>query len=519
MLRPCMSRPCSRLALPSLLALCCSFACSSAEDADGPAPSVGGGPPAASSGASTGTTGSGSTASTGAPGGTGGGAAAGGGAATGGGAAAGGGVGGSVSAPADPVDCSPIEAAGFDLCASGQDFCGAVFQDGSGCTAVCAAAGLACEVAYEDVEGSCEADEARPPVPCDSGHRSDYCLCRGVVSGTGGASGTGGEGGGPGAGGSGTGGSGGSGGTSDCNSLTGGAIIEVNRGGSGDFTSVQAAINSVSRSNTTPTIIRIAPGTYSEKLVVDRPHVTLCGQTGQAEKTILTYSDNANTPNGAGGTLGTSGSYSVNISASDVSAENITFANSTGPGVQAVALLVTGNRVQFRRCRAIGHQDTLYVKSGTQYFKDCYIEGTVDFIFGGATAVFDSCTIHNVASGTAITAPSTEQSTPFGIVFLGGKATAAASIRPGSIALGRNWRPYGATTYLRTELGAHISPVGWVPMGENTLATARFAEYMTTGPGAKPNQRARESKQLSAAEAAKYTVDNMLAPWRPSFAD
>lgn len=419
-----MPRPRFYLALPSLLALSCSLACSSEQGADDPASSAGGGSSAASSGQSSGTTGSGSAASSGGSGG------------PGAGGAAGAGTGG-----------------------NGGD-------DGGG------------------------------------------------GSGEGGSGGDGGSG----TGGSGEGGSEG-GGTSDCNSVTGGALIEVNRDGSGDFTSVQAAINSVARSNTTPTMIRIAPGTYSEKLVVDRPHVTLCGQAGRAETTVLTYGDNANTSNGAGGTLGTSGSFSVNISASDVSAENITFANSTGPGVQAVALLVTGSRVQFRHCRALGYQDTLYVKGGTQYFRDCTIEGSVDFIFGGATAVFEDCTMHNAAGGSAITAPSTDESAPFGIVFLGGRATAAGSVRSGSVALGRNWRPYGATTYLGTELGAHIAPVGWVRMGDNTLATARFAEHMTTGPGAKPSQRAPESSQLSAAEAARYTVENMLAPWKPTFAD
>ncbi|WP_437790699.1 pectinesterase family protein [Sorangium sp. So ce693] len=418
-----MPRPRFYLALPSLLALSCSLACSSEQGADDPASSAGGGSSAASGGQSNGTTGSGSAASSG----------------------------GSGGAGADG-------AAGVGTGGTGGD-------DGGG------------------------------------------------GSGEGGSGG-----GGSGEGGSGDGGSEG-GGTSDCNSVTGGALIEVNRDGSGDFTSVQAAINSVVKSNTTPTVIRIAPGTYSEKLVVDRPHVTLCGQTGRAETTVLTYGDNANTSNGAGGTLGTSGSFSVNISASDVSAENITFANSTGPGVQAVALLVTGSRVQFRRCRALGYQDTLYVKGGTQYFRDCTIEGSVDFIFGGATAVFEDCTMHNAAGGSAITAPSTDESTPFGIVFLGGRATAASSVRSGSVALGRNWRPYGATTYLGTELGAHIAPVGWVRMGDNTLATARFAEHMTTGPGAKASQRAPDSSQLSAAEAARYTVENMLAPWKPTFAD
>src|SRR5690606_26465566 len=160
---------------------------------------------------------------------------------------------------------------------------------------------------------------------------------------------------------------------------------------------------------TTPTQIRVAPGTYMEKLVVDRPFVTLCGQEGQAATTILTYGDSANTPNGNGGTLGTSGSDSENISASDVSVEHSTFAHSAGPVGQAVALLLTGQRLQFRSCLMLGFQDTLYVKGGTQYFKDCYVEGTVDFIFGGATAVFEGCTVHNVAGGSAITAPSTEE--------------------------------------------------------------------------------------------------------------
>ncbi|WP_434045795.1 MULTISPECIES: pectinesterase family protein [Sorangium] len=472
------------------------MACSSEQATDDPASPAGpagGSSSAAAAGPSSGTTGSGGTVS---PGGSG-----------------GAGAGGSAGVP---VDCSPIEAAGFELCTSGEDLCGAVFLSGSGCTAVCGAAGLACEAAYENLEGSCGADEALPAVPCDSGHQSDYCVCRGPASGTGGTGGSSGTGGG---GGSGAGGSDGGSVTSDCNSATGGALIEVNRDGTGDFTTIQAAINSVARSNTTPTILRIAPGTYSEKLIVDRPHVTLCGQPGQAEATVLTYGDSATTPNGAGGELGTSGSFSVNISASDVSAENITIANSTGPGVQAVALLVSGSRVQFRRCRFLGYQDTLYVKNGTQYFRDCHIEGSVDFIFGGATAVFEGCTIHNVAGGTAITAPSTDEPVPFGIVFLGGRATAVGSVRSGSVALGRNWRPYGSTTYLGTELGAHIAPIGWVRMGDNTLATARFAEHMTTGPGARPSERARESRQLSAAEAASYTVENMLAPWTPTFAD
>jgi pectinesterase len=317
----------------------------------------------------------------------------------------------------------------------------------------------------------------------------------------------------------GSGGSAGSvGGAPDCNSISNQPIIEVKKDGSGDFTTVQAALDSLSKSNTTPTQIRIAPGTYSEKLVVGVPHVTLCGQAGQAAQTVLTYGDNANTSNGNGGTLGTTGSASANISASNVSAENVTFQNSTPlGGSQAVALLVSGSQVQFRNTRFLSYQDTLYVKSGTQYFKDCYVAGSVDFIFGGATAVFEDCTVHSAAGGVAVTAPSTEETVSYGLVFLGGELTSAGSVSSGSVALGRNWRPYGAATYIGTVLGGHISAVGWVKMGENTLDTARFAEYQTSGAGAKPNQRATQSSQLSAGEAAAYTVDNIFGSWTPTF--
>ena len=92
--------------------------------------------------------------------------------------------------------------------------------------------------------------------------------------------------------------------------------------------------------------------------------------------------------------------------------------------------------------------------------------------------------MHNVSGGTAVTAPNTAQNFAYGLVFLGGKLTAASAVSKGSMALGRNWGAYGAAAFLKTQLGAHIKPVGWVPMGENTLDTARFSEYQTTGDGA-----------------------------------
>jgi pectin methylesterase-like acyl-CoA thioesterase len=315
-------------------------------------------------------------------------------------------------------------------------------------------------------------------------------------------------------------GSGGSGSSADCNSVTGQTVITVGPSGA-NFQTVQAALNSLSKTNTTPTQIRIAPGTYKEKLTVQIPNITLCGQAGKASTTILTYSDNANTSNGNGGTLGTTGSASTNITSNNVSAENLTFANSTVlGGSQAVAVLVSGDQVQFRNSRFISFQDTLYVRKAKQYFRDCYIEGTVDFIFGDATAVFQGCTVHNVSGGTAATAPNTDQAVAYGLVFLGGELTAASSISAGSIALGRNWGAYGAAAYIQTKLGAHIKPAGWVPMGTNTLDTARFSEYKTTGAGATASAisaRASQSKQLSEQEAANYTLTKIFGAWVPSF--
>lgn len=305
--------------------------------------------------------------------------------------------------------------------------------------------------------------------------------------------------------------------SSDCNSVTNQPILRVAADGSGQYRTVQAALNTLSNSNSTPTQIRIKSGVYREKLTVTKPFVTFCGETGKQASTVLTYNDTSSTPNGSGGTLGTSGSTSVLITANDVSVENITIENSHGPGIQAVALRVNAERVQFRNCRLLGYQDTLYVHGGSQYFRDCHIQGSVDFIFGGATAVFENNTIHSVSGGTALTAPSTDQNRPYGLVFLGGEVTAVSGVARGSVALGRNWRPYGAAAYIRTRLGEHISPVGWVRMGDNTLDTARFSEYLSTGAGANPSARASQSQQLSSAQAATYTIGNIFGSWVPGF--
>ena len=305
--------------------------------------------------------------------------------------------------------------------------------------------------------------------------------------------------------------------TSDCNNITNQPILKVASDGSAQFRTVTAALNTLSTSNTTPTQIRIKPGIYREKITITKPYITFCGETGKQASTILTYNDAASGIKSDGTTIGTYGSGSVSIKTNDISMENITIENSYGVGSQAVALLAQGQRLQFRNCRLLGNQDTLYVHSGTQYYRNCYIEGTVDYIFGAATAVFENNTIHSVGYGTAVTAPSTDQGVPFGLVFLGGKLTASSNVNTGAVALGRNWKPYGAAAYIRTELGSHISAVGWVKMSENILDTARFSEYLTTGPGANPSARAYQSSQLTASQAATYNISNIFGSWTPSF--
>jgi len=342
---------------------------------------------------------------------------------------------------------------------------------------------------------------------------------RGGTTGTAGTTGRGGT-----TGAAGTGGAGGRGGTTGSAGTTGTAgtgggtsalcpsgitqTITVAKDGSGQFTTVQAAVNSIASGSAAHIRIDIKAGTYTEKLTIaSRSNLCLVGAS--ATTTILSYGDS----NGSVGS--TSGSASVLISANDFSAANLTIQNSYGSGSQAVALRTTGQRQQFLNCRFVGYQDTLYTHSGTQYFRNCYVQGNTDYVFGGATAVLDNCEVRNVEGGSAVAAPNTDIASPYGIVFLGGKFTAASGVKASSVGLGRPWGADGAGAFLRAELGAHIIAAGFVPMSDNQPQNARFHEYQSTGSGA--NASARSSYQLSASQAASYTVANILPGWTPSY--
>jgi pectinesterase len=223
--------------------------------------------------------------------------------------------------------------------------------------------------------------------------------------------------------------------------------IIVSQDGKGNFKTVQEAINSVQDLNNAETIIYIKNGVYKEKLRLPetKNKVHFVGES--VEKTILTYDDFASKKDSAGQNIGTSGSSSFFIFGNDFTAENITFENSSGPVGQAVAVRVTGDRAKFINCRFLGFQDTLYTHgdSSRQYYYKCYIEGTVDFIFGAAIAVFDSCTLYAKKAGY-YTAASTPEGKKFGYVFLNCKLTGDAPA--GSFMLGRPWRPFAKVVYL-----------------------------------------------------------------------
>lgn len=289
----------------------------------------------------------------------------------------------------------------------------------------------------------------------------------------------------------------------------------VAQDGSGHFKTVQEAINAVPDFRKQITRIYIRKGVYKEKIVIapSKQHIALYGEDGAT----LSYDDYANKQNVFGENKGTSGSSSIYIYGSDFYAENIIFENTAGPVGQAVACFVAGDRVHFKKCRFLGFQDTLYTwgRNSRQYYEECYVEGTVDFIFGSSTAVFDHCLIHSKTGGY-VTAPSTPQETRYGYLFYDCKLTSEKGLE-GKVFLSRPWRPYGQAVFIRCELGNHIAPAGWNNWGkESNEQTAFYAEYQNYGPGADISQRVAWSHQLPNLRG--YTMQEVLAGtdgWNP----
>ncbi|HEX5218323.1 MAG TPA: pectinesterase family protein [Verrucomicrobiae bacterium] len=292
--------------------------------------------------------------------------------------------------------------------------------------------------------------------------------------------------------------------------------ISVAQDGSGQFTNVQAAIMSVPMGfATNPVVIRIKPGTYREVLYIQREKrfFHLVGEN--AEKTILTYNLNANLTGPDGKPIGTFRTPSVQIDAEDFTAENLTFENSAGPVGQALAIRVDGDRAVFRNCRFLGWQDTILVNRGRHYFENCYIEGHVDFIFGGATCWFERCKIHCLRDGY-ITAASTPDTNRYGYVFSNCEITGV----PGAKTyLGRPWRDFAAVAFLNTKMSEVVRPEGWNNWGKpDREKTTRYAEFGSTGAGANDGKRVKWARQLAEAEARQISVNAVLGGqdgWNP----
>lgn len=286
----------------------------------------------------------------------------------------------------------------------------------------------------------------------------------------------------------------------------------VAKDGSGKYSTVQAAINAAPSNRNSWFTIYIKNGKYREVVTVpaDKTYLRLVGESNTG--TVLTYGNSASSAGGTGN------SASVFLKAKNFIAKNITFENSfdynnsTVSNKQAVAAEPMADRQVFVNCRFTGYQDTLYVRStGRNYFKNCFIQGHTDFIFGDATAVFDGCLINSRdKNGGCISAPSTLSSTKYGLVFLNCDLTGNST----GVWLGRPWHPSSSTqtvrsfaAYVYCDLGAHIARNGWTSMNNTQPATERFYEYGNTGPGAAVNSA---RPQLSASQAAQYTVKNIL---------
>ncbi|NEC88170.1 pectinesterase family protein [Streptomyces sp. SID12501] len=315
--------------------------------------------------------------------------------------------------------------------------------------------------------------------------------------------------------------------------------LYVDAAGTGDFTSVQAAVTAVGGTGYT---LVIAPGVYRETVAVTatRTELTLIGASENPRDVVIVHDNAAGTPKPGGGTYGTTGSATTLVQAADFTARWITFANdwlrAAHPeiaGTQAVAIKVQGDRAAFHHCRFLGHQDTLYADSmsrevyARQYFAHCYAEGDVDFVFGRATAVYERCHFHTLnrtdLAGTPygfVLAPSTVGTNPRGYLVTDSRVTSEAP--DAAYKLARPWVPSSDTTarpmltVRDTHLGPGIDAVAPYTNMSDTYPwqSQRFAEYRNTGPGARI-VIAENRPQLTATEAESATREAYLGDWTP----
>lgn len=321
--------------------------------------------------------------------------------------------------------------------------------------------------------------------------------------------------------------------------------------GTGDFTSITAALAALAQLDgqnaegcKKPAVLYIKNGIYPEQVTISRPFLTLAGESSKG--TVLTGCLYARMPKSDIGKLGTFRSYSCLIAAHDVTVRDLSFENSSGKGPdvgQALALYADGDRLVFENCRFLGGQDTLFTAplppkeiepggfvgpgqdkpriTGRHYYKNCYFEGDIDFIFGGAAAYFENCEFFSKDIGREInsfvTAASTPEGQEYGYVMENCRFT--GNCPPHSAYLGRPWREFAQVVLLGCEIGAHICEEGWndwnKPCAHDTVL---FAEYQSFGPSSDIKKRPGWVRELTPAEAAHYSRPLVLGGtdrWNP----
>lgn len=292
--------------------------------------------------------------------------------------------------------------------------------------------------------------------------------------------------------------------------------LVVSRDGTGEFRTIDEAIEVCRAFMDYTKVIYVKKGVYKEKLIIPSwlTNITICGEN--RDNTIITWDDHANIKMPVGGLdseaavkgkpMGTFRTYTLKVQGSYITLKDITIENNAAKLGQAVALHTEGDHILIQNCRLLGNQDTVYTGvGGTRVaFYDCYIEGTTDFIFGPSIAWFQNCEIHSKAN-SYITAASTPAGQKYGYVFYKCRLTADKDVD--KVYLGRPWRPFAATIFMDCELGKHIRPEGWHNWNNaKNEETARYAEYGNKGEGASTKNRVKWSKQLSKKEAAKVTL-------------
>ncbi|WP_240665706.1 pectinesterase family protein [Lutibacter sp. HS1-25] len=276
----------------------------------------------------------------------------------------------------------------------------------------------------------------------------------------------------------------------------------------GDYFSIQEAINASKAFPYKRVIINIKNGVYYEKVHIYSWNTKISFIGESKENTIILYGDYFNKINlGRNSTFHTS---TVLVEGNDFFAKNLTIKNTAGNVGQAVALTINADRVLFENCAFFGYQDTVYTagEGFKQYFKNCYIEGTTDFIFGEATVLFENCIIHSKAD-SYITAASTPENQKLGYVFKNCKLTADENLT--KVYLGRPWRKYAKTVFINCEMGEHIASEAWHNWNNlEAEITSFYAEYECSGKGFQPKERVKWSHQLKKSKAKKYTIENIF---------